>query len=84
MPGHTKGSAAYLVDGVLFFGDIAGHTKEDHVKRAPWVFSDDTATAAKSIQRLAALLKPDEVRAFAFAHSGPLTPADLKKLADVD
>lgn len=84
MPGHTKGSAAYLVGGVLFFGDIAGHTTEDRVKRAPWVFSDDTAIAAKSIQRLATLLKPEEVQTFAFAHSGPMAPADLKKLADVE
>ncbi len=84
VPGHTKGSAAYLVDGVLFFGDIAGHTTKDQVKRAPWVFSDDTAQAAESIRALAQKLLPEEVQAFAFAHSGPLVPADLKKLADVD
>ena len=83
VPGHTQGSAAYVVEGVLFFGDTAGHATTGAVKRAPWVFSDDTAQAAASLRGLGLRLTGSDVAVFAFAHSGPMA-ADLGKLARVE
>ena len=42
LPGHTEGSAAWLVDGVLFFGDAADATNAGKLVPAKWIFSDDT------------------------------------------
>ena len=74
VPGHTAGSAAYLVNGVLFLGDEANGTPDGEVTGPPWVFSDDTAQARESLVRLEQRLRSEgaNVQAIAFAHSGPL------------
>lgn len=74
-PGHTAGSAAYLVNGVLFLGDAADATRDGKVKGAPWLFSDDQAQDRASLIGLGQRLtqEGEEVQAIAFAHSGVLT-----------
>jgi glyoxylase-like metal-dependent hydrolase (beta-lactamase superfamily II) len=74
VPGHTGGSAAYLVNGVLFLGDSADATSEGQLRGAPWAFSDDAAQNRASLVRLHQQLTEEgaEVQAIAFAHSGVL------------
>mgnify|MGYP003334569290 CR=1 FL=1 len=78
LPGHTEGSAAWLVDGVLFFGDAADATNAGKLVPAKWIFSDDTDVARASLLQLVARLTPrrQEIRALMFAHTGVLPDAD--------
>jgi len=75
VPGHTGGSAAYLVNGVLFTGDAAAATSDGHIQGSPWLFSDDQAQDRASLVRLAGQLAQGgtSVTAIAPAHSGVLT-----------
>ncbi len=81
VPGHTDGSAAYLIDGVLYLGDSGGATTLGALKGAPWIFSVDTAQNRQSLQALAAKLKAEqrEVQQLAFGHTAP---TDGKALTD--
>jgi hydroxyacylglutathione hydrolase len=74
VPGHTAGSAAYLVDGVLFLGDSAGSSKDGKILPAPWAFSDDGAQNRASLKALADRLRPEAstVKYLVPAHSGVL------------
>lgn len=74
IPGHTAGSAAYLVDGVLFLGDSAGSSKEGKVLPAPWQFSEDGPQNRASLHALAERLRPEaaSIKALVPAHSGVL------------
>ena len=74
VPGHTPGSAVYLMRGVLFFGDSAGVNKSGCVKKAVRLFSKDSAQNVASLKAFEARLRPRaaEVKALAFAHTGPL------------
>lgn len=74
VPGHTAGSAAYLVNGVLFLGDSAGASKDGKILPAPWAFSDDPAQNRASLKALAERLRPEAaaVKALVPAHSGVL------------
>jgi glyoxylase-like metal-dependent hydrolase (beta-lactamase superfamily II) len=78
IPGHTAGSAAYLVDGVLFLGDSAGSNKDGKILPAPWQFSDDPAQNRASLKALADRLRPRaaEIKALVPAHSGLLRGLD--------
>jgi glyoxylase-like metal-dependent hydrolase (beta-lactamase superfamily II) len=78
IPGHTAGSAAYLVSGVLFLGDSAGSSKDGKVLGAPWAFSDDAPQNRASLVALAQRLKPEaaEIKAIVPAHSGLLRGLD--------
>src|SRR4029079_5197626 len=75
VPGHTAGSASYLVNEVLFMGDAADIGRSGDVQGAPWIFSDsqpdDRASLVALEKRLTAEAVP--VKAIAFAHSGVLT-----------
>jgi glyoxylase-like metal-dependent hydrolase (beta-lactamase superfamily II) len=75
VPGHTAGSAAYLVSGVLFVGDSADVTSEGNIVGAPWVFSDSQDENAASLRSLAQRLTAQrlDVRAIVPAHSGAVT-----------
>jgi len=75
VPGHTDGSAAYLVNGVLFMGDSADQTSDGGLRGAPWIFSNSQPENRASLRRLAARLAQDgiKVTALAPAHSGVLT-----------
>jgi glyoxylase-like metal-dependent hydrolase (beta-lactamase superfamily II) len=72
IPGHTAGSAAYLIEGVLFLGDSAGVKSDGSLAAAPYVFSDDQAQNRASLKTLAARLQPmaDEVQFLSPAHTG--------------
>ena len=74
VPGHTAGSAAYLIDGVLFLGDAADTTSGGTIIQSPWVFSDSQAQDRASLVRLDKRLMQDgtNVTALEFAHSGVL------------
>jgi glyoxylase-like metal-dependent hydrolase (beta-lactamase superfamily II) len=73
VPGHTAGSAAYLVNGVLMLGDAADAGSDGHVKGSPWLFSKDQAQDRASVSRLAMrLASQGGVQALVFAHSGVL------------
>jgi glyoxylase-like metal-dependent hydrolase (beta-lactamase superfamily II) len=53
---HTAGHVSYLLDragGVLFAGDAAGGGRGGKVRRPPRMFTDDMASAATSVARLA-------------------------------
>jgi glyoxylase-like metal-dependent hydrolase (beta-lactamase superfamily II) len=73
--GHTVGSAAYLVKGVLFLGDAADVGRSGDVQGAPWVFTDNQAQDRASLRALNDRLAADHVpvTALVFAHSGVLT-----------
>jgi glyoxylase-like metal-dependent hydrolase (beta-lactamase superfamily II) len=72
--GHTAGSAAYLVSGVLFLGDSAGASKDGKILPAPAAFSDDPAQNRASLKALADRLRPEaaSIKALVPAHSGVL------------
>ena len=74
VPGHTAGSAAYLVDGLLFVGDSADVSSDGSIVGAPWIFSDSQDENVVSLRRLAGRLASEgvAVRAIVPAHSGPV------------
>ena len=88
IPGHTLGSAAYLVHGVLFLGDSAAATSAGTLGGAPPVFSADREQAHASLADLARRLNSTpglQVDALAFGHQGPLTGIDpLLEWAGID
>ena len=75
VPGHTEGSAAYLVNGVLFVGDSANATSDGEIVAAPWIFSDSQSENRASLVALGQRLTPlgADVAAIAPSHSGVLT-----------
>ena len=81
VPGHTAGSAAYLVAGVLFLGDSAGMKSDGKLAGAPWLFSDDRAQNHASIAALAKRLAPERegIVAIAPAHTATGTFDALAK-----
>ena len=82
IPGHTAGSAAYLVGGALYVGDSLTFNTDGSVRKAPWMFSDDGAVNVASIKRLGKLLEPAaaEVKAVVPSHSGSVD--SLKSLVE--
>lgn len=75
VPGHTAGSAAYLVNGVLFVGDSAQINSDGEIRPAPWLVTDDRAQNRASLARLPQRLAQEGARIEAIvpAHSGPVT-----------
>jgi glyoxylase-like metal-dependent hydrolase (beta-lactamase superfamily II) len=76
VPGHTAGSAAFLVNEVLFLGDAADVGRDGDVQGAPWIFSDSQAQDRSSLVALDKRLLAagsGVVTAIAFAHSGMLS-----------
>jgi hydroxyacylglutathione hydrolase len=73
-PGHTPGSAMYLADGVLFFGDSASGAKDGTLLSAVRLFTSNPSQNVASLKALAARLRlrAQDVKVLAFAHSGPL------------
>jgi hydroxyacylglutathione hydrolase len=72
VPGHTAGSAAYLVNGVLLIGDAGDVTSDGTLQGAPWIFSDSQPEDRASLVRLERQLTADgaDVKAIVPAHSG--------------
>jgi len=82
VPGHTAGSAAYFVDGVLLVGDSADVALDGSLQGSPWVFSDSQAENRASLVRLERRLVAEgvKVRAIVPSHSG--TADGLAPLTD--
>jgi glyoxylase-like metal-dependent hydrolase (beta-lactamase superfamily II) len=74
-PGHTIGSAVYLADGVLFFGDSAGSHKDGRLVPATRILSDSPAQNRASLRALAKRLTTAKLRVdtLVFGHTGPLS-----------
>ena len=72
VPGHTAGSAAYLVNGALFIGDSADIASDGRMQGSPWIFSDSQADNRASLVRLEQRLVSDgaNVRVIIPSHSG--------------
>jgi glyoxylase-like metal-dependent hydrolase (beta-lactamase superfamily II) len=68
VPGHTAGSTAYLVRGVLFAGDALAHTQLGFRPALPG-FSDDVDQAAESLRSLFQRVRPFEPRFVCTAHA---------------
>jgi glyoxylase-like metal-dependent hydrolase (beta-lactamase superfamily II) len=78
MPGHTPGSAAYLIGPVLFAGDGVAFTRDGAVVDGPWLFNSDGGQAAASRRALAAALAFGGVSAVATSHTAPGKLEDMK------
>ena len=78
IPGHTPGSAAYLIGGVLLMGDAATAKEDGTIAPPPRFFSEDPDEAEAAIRRLADELegRGGEIQWMVFSHSGPLAGAD--------
>jgi glyoxylase-like metal-dependent hydrolase (beta-lactamase superfamily II) len=78
LPGHTQGSAVYLIDGVVHFGDGANANKDGAITPAKYLFSDDQKEDIESLKKLAARLEPRaaDVKTLEFAHTGTLPGFD--------
>lgn len=74
VPGHTAGSAAFLVDGVLYLGDSADSETEGGLRPAFWFVSEDTELNKASLKSLEAELSNQSVyvKYITFSHSGAL------------
>ena len=72
MPGHTQGSAAYLLNSVLFIGDAADMHSDGTIVGSAWIFTDDQAQDRACLVRLDRRLTQEgtDVRAVEFAHEG--------------
>lgn len=85
MPGHSPGSVAIYVDGMLFLGDSAFAKEDGAIDLAPAVFGDDLVENRRSLVRLSDWVLDNEVnieRMF-FSHTGSLAGADaLHAFAD--
>jgi glyoxylase-like metal-dependent hydrolase (beta-lactamase superfamily II) len=79
MPGHTGGSAAYLVSGVLFLGDSGGMKTDGKLAPAPWVFTDDDAKDRASLVALGKQLVSEKAAVVAIVpgHTGTGKLEDL-------
>jgi len=75
VPGHTAGSAVYLVNDVLFMGDAADIGRSGDVQGAPWIFSDSQSEDRASLVALEKRLSVEAlpVKAIVFAYSGVLS-----------
>jgi glyoxylase-like metal-dependent hydrolase (beta-lactamase superfamily II) len=69
VPGHTPGSTAYLIRGILFAGDALAHTIFGGFRHAHPVFSDDVDKAASSLRSLFERLEPYDVRLVCTGHA---------------
>jgi hydroxyacylglutathione hydrolase len=85
VPGHTAGSAALLIDGVLFLGDSAEITSDGWLEPATWFFCADKWQNRTSLRQLAVRLagRAESVKAIACSHSGVSTAGfePLRQLA---
>ena len=85
MPGHSPGSVAIYVDGMLFLGDSAFAKEDGRIDLAPAVFGDDLVENRRSLVRLSDWVLDNDInveRMF-FSHTGSLAGADaLHTFAD--
>jgi glyoxylase-like metal-dependent hydrolase (beta-lactamase superfamily II) len=81
VPGHTEGSAAYFVDGVLFVGDALQIGSHQQIIGPSVIFSTDRSQGEASLKHLAQEMQPHaaDVKFIASGHTG--TVAGLAPLA---
>jgi hydroxyacylglutathione hydrolase len=73
LPGHTPGSAAYLIGPNLFLGDSANQDRQGRLIASPWIFCSSAEQNRKSLLELARRLGGDHtIKALVFSHSAPL------------
>ena len=74
VPGHTEGSAAYLVNGVLFVGDALQITSSQKIIGPSAIFSTDRAQGEASLKHLGQELQSSatDVNFIATGHTGTL------------
>lgn len=72
VPGHTEGSAAYLVNGVLFVGDSMQIKSNGQITGPSVIFSADRTRGETSLKHLAQELQPHatDVKFMASGHTG--------------
>ena len=77
VPGHTLGSGAFLVNGVLFLGDSAAAAYNSSFQPNTLTGSDPDQTV-RSLRALVDRLRSrrSEIRHLAFGHQGPLPGLD--------
>jgi len=82
IPGHTPGSTAYLVDGLLLAGDGIYRSYVGDFREAMAGYSDDTAEALRSLESLFQRLEPHRVENLCTAHGrcAPYTPEFRERL----
>jgi hydroxyacylglutathione hydrolase len=78
-PGHTAGSAAYLVSGVLFLGDSAGMKTNGKLAPGPWLLCDDSGQDRASLAALGKMLESEKAAVVAIVpgHTGTGKLEDL-------
>lgn len=69
VPGHTAGSAVYLLRGILFLGDAATYSRLGGFAPAKPGFSDGARLAAESLERLWSRIPAVSVRYICTAHA---------------
>lgn len=62
VPGHTKGSLAYLIDNALFIGDALTFDTKGRVQKPPKPVSNDLDIAFQSLMALVARFKEENIR----------------------
>jgi len=78
VPGHTPGSAAYLINNVVYAGDAAAFDRSGKLVSSPWIFNSDGEMAANSIHALARRLAGEKIELVATGHTAPGSFAALK------
>lgn len=75
VPGHTEGSAAYLVGGVLFVGDSLQIKTNGQIIGPSVIFSTDRAQGEASLKHLGQELQPHaaDVKFIATGHTGTVS-----------
>jgi glyoxylase-like metal-dependent hydrolase (beta-lactamase superfamily II) len=70
VPGHTPGSAAYLIGSVLFAGDAVAFGRDGSVVEGPWIFNSDGGQMSASRRAVAKSLA-GVVDTVATGHTAP-------------
>lgn len=76
VPGHTRGSAAYLFRGVLFIGDAAGASGLTGLGPPTAIYSHDAELGAANLRGLLERVEPLDARYVCTAHARCLAYAD--------
>ena len=78
VPGHTRGSFAFLYDDVLVPGDIMVF-KQGHLEPTPWLFDAHKEENRAAIRSLKAQLEGETIDSVCTAHGG-CTPKGLGRI----
>lgn len=82
VPGHTPGSAVYVIDGVALLGDTAQIAKDGRLTPVAEKYSEDPEEAEKSLGTMAQALLDLGVSVILPSHSGPGDDETLQAYLD--